>query len=110
GPFRSGSDSCDRKHSPQRIATTARIITIGTDRTMIVSGSLPLRTGKGSQPKRASSINNTDEYIVVTTADTVFQDGADSIQFEEFKGGETVSIHGAFKGTTLTASRLAKWD
>jgi len=50
------------------------------------------------------------EYTVVTTDETVFQDGADPIRFDDFKSGETVSIHGVFNGTVLTASRVAKWS
>ena len=95
----------------QKIATTGRIITISAaNRTMIVSGALPLRTGKMARRKRTSEVKNTDEYTVVATGDTVFQDGADTIKFEDFKSGETISIHGVLNGTTLTASRLAKWE
>jgi hypothetical protein len=115
GPYRflidKGAKSNVREHTPQTIATTGRIITISaTDRTMMVSGSLPLRTGKEDQPKRTSSVTSASHYTVVTTGDTVFQDGADAIRFEDFKSGETISIHGVLKGTTLTASRLAKWE
>jgi hypothetical protein len=77
---------------------------------MRVSNSLSLCTGKEAQPKRNSSVKNADEYIVVTTGDTVFKDGVDAIHFEDFKSGETISIHGVLKGTTLTAFRLAKWE
>jgi len=31
---------------------------------------------------------------VATTNETVFQDGADPIRFEDFKIGETISVHG----------------
>src|SRR5262249_7124572 len=54
---------------------------------------LPGRTTKSSTGKPASDVNNYSEYTVVTTNDTVFQDGIDSIRFEDFKTGETVSIH-----------------
>ena len=77
---------------------------------MRVSSSLLLRDGEEAQPKRTSSVKNADEYTVVTTDNTVFQDGADAINFEDFKSGETISIHGVLKGTTLTAFRLAKWE
>jgi len=111
GSQRCGSDSCSREHPPQKIATTGRIVTISpTDRTMRVSSSLTLRITTGIQPKHTSSIKNADEYTVVTTGDTVFQDGVDVINFADFKCGETISIHGVLKGTTLTAVRLAKWD
>ena len=96
-----GSESCRRDHPPQTIATTGRIVTISaTDRTMKVSNS----------PKSTSSVKNAYEYTIVTTGDTVFHDGVDAIRFEDFKSGETISIHGVLKGTTLTASRLAKWE
>jgi hypothetical protein len=49
------------------------------------------------------------DYTVVTTSGTAFQDGGEPIRFDDFKTGETISIHGVIKGTTLTASRLAKW-
>lgn len=68
-------------------------------------------TGKRNQSKSTSSrVSSLDEYTVATTRDTVFQDHADSIRFEDFKNCETISIHGLFKGTTLTALRIAKWD
>ena len=38
------------------------------------------------------------------------EDGGDSIRLEDFKAGETISIHGSLTGTTLTASRIAKWS
>ena len=121
----------------QVVATTGRIIKINTkDRTLTVSGPasaaannvLPRqRTWRFGvqipgilipegltiplpQTKSPSTVERRDEYTVLTTTDTVFQDGADEIQFQDFKSGETVSIHGALKGTTLTASRLAKWN
>jgi hypothetical protein len=108
---RCGSESCRRDHPPQTIATTGRIVTISaTDRTIRVTNSLPPRTGGDGQPKSTSSVKNAYEYTIVTTGDTVFQDGVDVIRFEDFKSGETISIHGVLKGTTLTASRLAKWE
>jgi hypothetical protein len=111
GSQRCGSESCGHDHPAQTIATTGRIITISaTGRTMRVSNSLPLRTGEEVQPKSNSSVKNAYEYTVVTTGDTVFQDGVDAIRFEDFKSGETISIHGVLKGTTLTAFRLAKWE
>ena len=111
GSHRCGSESCSREHPAQKIATTGRIVTISaTDRTMRVSSSLTLRTATGTQPKHTSSVKSADEYTVVTTGETVFQDGVDVIHFEDFKCGETISIHGVLKGTTLTAFRLAKWE
>jgi hypothetical protein len=71
---------------------------------------LPGRTGKVPRSKSTFGIPNLDEYTVLTTSDTVFQDGGDSIRFEDFKNGETISIHGVLRGATLTASRVAKWD
>ena len=76
----------------------------------MVSGSLPLRTDGRPQLKRVSSVKCADQYTVVTTGDTLFQDGTDAIRFEDFKRGETISIHGMLKGMTFTASRLAKWE
>jgi hypothetical protein len=49
-------------------------------------------------------------FTVVTTSDTVFQDGADPLRFDDFKAGEMISIHGVLKGSTLVASRVAKWS
>jgi len=69
----------------------------------------PGGNGRAPQPQSTSNIERADEYTVLTTSDTLFQDGSDSIQFEDFKTGETISIHGELKGTNLTASRLAKW-
>ena len=68
-------------------------------------------TGKNPPSKPASNQqNNLDEYTVVVTRDTVIEDGSDSIRLEDFKSGETISIHGSLTGTTLTASRIAKWS
>lgn len=118
------------------IATTGRIVKINTrDKTLTVSGQasaagtnmlprqrswhfgiqvpgilIPGGLPIPSQPKSSANLEKRDEYTVLTTTNTVFQDGADDIRFEDFKSGETVSIHGALKGTTLTATRLAKWN
>jgi archaeosine-15-forming tRNA-guanine transglycosylase len=70
--------------------------------------SLPGRTRsvqKATDPKET----NPDEYTVVTTDDTVYQDGSDTLRFEDFKNGEVISVHGVLNGSTLTASRIAKW-
>jgi hypothetical protein len=53
--------------------------------------------------------NNLEEYTVVVTNDTIFQDGGENIRFEDFRAGETISIHGLLNGNTVTASRIAKW-
>ena len=67
--------------------------------------------GRGKSPSKPpqETVNTLEEYTVVVTRDTVIQDGADSIRLEDFKTGETISIHGALNGTVLTASRIAKW-
>jgi hypothetical protein len=93
------------------IATTARIIRINSKtRTMLVrSAESPAVSGIETfivLPEWAGT-----EYSVVTTSDTEFQDGADPLQFEDFKRGETISIHGVRNGRwTVTASRVAKWE
>ncbi len=67
--------------------------------------------GKMPQSKSPSEpTNSLDEYTVVATDETEFKNGGDSIRFDDFKSGETISIHGVLKGKTLTASRVAKWD
>src|SRR5215831_16174169 len=71
---------------------------------------LPGRTTKVPTAKPAPEATNLNEYTVVTNGDTVFQDGIDPLRFEDFKSGETISIHGLLTGSTLTASRIAKWD
>jgi hypothetical protein len=70
---------------------------------------LPGRGGKIASKPAQTPRNNVEEYTVVVTENTVFQDGADSINFDDFRTGETVSIHGVLNGSTLTASRIAKW-
>jgi hypothetical protein len=72
--------------------------------------SLPGRNNKTPQAKPTPDIVNTNEYTVLTTNETVFQDGPDTLRFEDFKTGETISIHGQLNGAVLTASRIAKWD
>jgi hypothetical protein len=51
-----------------------------------------------------------NEYTVITAHDTLFQDGSDNLRLEDFHSGETISIHGVFHGSTLKASRIAKWE
>jgi hypothetical protein len=72
--------------------------------------SLPGRTAKNTPAKPAPDALNLNEYTVLTTDDTVFQDGIDSLRLEDFRSGETISIHGVLDGSTLKASRIAKWD
>lgn len=72
---------------------------------------LPGRNGKNPPPKTTTeTTNNLEEYTVVITKDTLFQDGSDSIRLEDFRAGEVISIRGAIDGSILTASRIAKWD
>lgn len=72
---------------------------------------LPGRNGRTTpQTAQTKAAPEMRELTVVTTTDTEFQDGADPIRFDDFKKGETVSIHGQLSGTVLTASRIAKWD
>ena len=70
---------------------------------------LPGRTAKNPQKPAGDTPNNLDEYTVVYTSTTVFQDGGDSVRVEDFKVGETISIHGVLRGNMLIASRIAKW-
>ncbi len=71
--------------------------------------SFPQRNGK--HPSGASSTTpNPNEYTVVITRKTVIQDGAESLHLEDFNVGETISIHGWYAGSVLTASRIAKWS
>ena len=72
---------------------------------------LPGRNGKNPPPKTTTEpTNNLEEYTVVITKETVFQDGSDSIRLEDFRAGEVISIRGSLNGSTLMASRIAKWD
>jgi len=115
------------------ISTTGRIITVDpVARTMKIRGSEDIAAHsagdrlagilcsgsiKVSFPanlrQARPTVNLADhlgEYKLVTTGDTIFQDGADSIRFEDFGIGETVSIRGILNESVLTASRVAKWD
>jgi hypothetical protein len=73
--------------------------------------SLPGRAKSQNNSKTTdeNNKNNLEEYTVVTTDDTSYQDGGDSIRFEDFRSGDVISIHGSLRGSTLTASRIAKW-
>ena len=75
-----------------------------------ISIGLPGRNGKNTPKPAAGAVNNLDEYTVIITKDTVIQDGGDNIRLEDFKTGETISIHGTLSGSVLTASRIAKWS
>ena len=125
------SDKFNTDHEQFSIATTGRVVRINAKtRTMTIrssdaaptapAASVPLLklprimfsggiviTLPTSFSKPAGCLN---EYTLVTTNETVFQDGADPIRFDDFKAGETVSIHGVLNGAVLTASRLAKWS
>ena len=70
--------------------------------------SIPL-PGRKNPPKSQQKTSNLEEYTVIITGDTLLQDGVDSLRFEDFKNGETISIHGILDGSVLTASRVAKW-
>jgi hypothetical protein len=70
---------------------------------------LPGRSARAAA-KSGSDTWTPNEFLVVTTDDTVFQDGIDPLRLEDFHVGETISIHGVRGGTTLKASRIAKWD
>ena len=70
--------------------------------------SIPL-PGRKTPPKSQQKTNSLEEYTVIITDDTQLQDGVDSLRFEDFKNGETISIHGILDGSVLTASRVAKW-
>ena len=74
----------------------------------LIAIALPGRNAKISS--RPPDTINPNEFLVVTTDDTLFQDGSDPLQLEDFHVGETISIHGVLNGTTLKASRIAKWD
>ena len=65
--------------------------------------------GHKTSAKSAADSNNLDDYTVVLTRDTVIQDGSESIRLEDFKTGETISIHGVLSGSTVRATRIAKW-
>jgi hypothetical protein len=60
-----------------------------------------------SKPQQEAG--NGDEYTVVVTSNTIFEDGSEPLDFEDFKTGETVSIRGVLDGAVLTATRVAKW-
>jgi uncharacterized protein DUF5666 len=71
---------------------------------------LPGRTGKvSSKPADENKVNNLEEYTVFVTKDTVFQDGSEYISLEDFRPGETISIHGSINDNILKATRIAKW-
>src|SRR5215469_3667396 len=125
------SDKFNTDREQFSIATTGRIVRINAKtRTMTIRSSDSVPTAPAANvpllklprivfpggiaitvptsfSKPAGCLN---EYTLVTTNGTVFQDGADPIRFDDFKTGETVSIHGVLNGAVLTASRLAKWS
>jgi hypothetical protein len=70
----------------------------------------PGLNGKRTPKQTSDTENNLEEYTVIITNDTLIQDGSDPIRLEDFKVGETISIHGVLQGKTLKASRIAKWS
>ena len=106
----SDSQSLAVRNSSQNLSQTLRGLRqrIGVTLPGGITIALPGHGGKGPS-KPAEDINNLDEYTVVITDDTVFQDGGDEIRFEDFRTGETISIHGVINGNIIRASRIAKW-
>jgi Domain of unknown function (DUF5666) len=70
----------------------------------------PGRSAKHPAARKTGSAHSLDDYTVVITSKTLFQDGGDPIRLEDFTPGETISIHGVLSGRTLTASRISKWS
>ena len=111
------ANAADRDHfAPDStlLATTGRIVSMDLkNKTFKVrasegfSGPTVLLVGGAGIHLPGHAAN---EYTVVTTGKTLFQDGGESITMEDFKTGETISIHGTLNGTTLTATRIAKWS
>jgi hypothetical protein len=71
---------------------------------------LPGHNSRSSSAKSATDNQPPNEFMVVTADDTVFQDGVETLRLEDFRAGETISIHGVLSGSTVNASRIAKWD
>ena len=97
------------------IATTARIVKVNAKaRTLLVrsSGNTAAREWPVMLPGRITLTlpTKSPDYTVITTSQTAFQDGSDPLKFEDFKSGETISIHGVRNGHTFTATRIAKWE
>lgn len=117
--FASARSNADSERNP--IATTARIIKINAKtKTMVVRSEVPADAAPQRVEFRVPGMMipggisiavpaKTWDYTVVTTSETAFQDGIDALRFEDFKSGETISIHGVLSGKTLTATRVAKW-
>ncbi len=102
-----GSDNQSVRNISQMMQSLTRKVGIP-----LPSGiTIPLlgRVGKSPSKPATDTVNSLDEYTVVITSNTLFQDGGDTIRVEDFKAGETISIHGVLSGSTLTASRIAKW-
>ena len=70
---------------------------------------IPVRAERTSS-KTTANTPNLDKYTVVITSKTLIQDGGESIRLEDFKQGETISVHGVLTSNTLTASRISKWS
>jgi hypothetical protein len=64
---------------------------------------------KNSRKSAEQKANTLEDYTVIITEETVFQDGGEPLRFEDFRTGEMISVHGTLSGSTLTASRIAKW-
>ena len=73
--------------------------------------SLPGHNSRNSAAKPVTDNNlPPNEFMVFTTDGTLFQDGAEMLRLEDFRSGETISIHGVLNGISVNASRIAKWD
>jgi hypothetical protein len=72
--------------------------------------SLPGHNARNSSAKPATYNLPPNEFIVIISDDTIFQDGIDMLRLEDFRTGETISIHGVLNGNSVNASRIAKWD
>jgi hypothetical protein len=105
-----GSESQSLRNMPEIRESLWQRISVKMPGVRMPAISLPGHNTRSSSVKPASDNLPPNEFMVVTADDTLFQDGVETLRLEDFRAGETISIHGALNGSTVNASRIAKWD
>jgi hypothetical protein len=105
-----GAENQSLRNMPEMKESLWQRISVRMPSVRMPAISLPGHSTRNSAAKPATDNLPPNEFMVVTTDDTLFQDGADALRLEDFRAGETISIHGVLNGISVHASRIAKWD
>jgi hypothetical protein len=105
-----GSENQSLRNMPEVKESLWQRITVRMPSVRMPAISLPGHSTRNSSAKLMSENLPPNEFTVFTADDTLFQDGVETLRLEDFRSGETISIHGVLSGSTVHAFRIAKWD